>query len=314
MTKALGNSVRSLTGLDFAKGCCNVNSRRKKRITNGHQDHSHTPTFGGDAPSDFVVGIPLTSGGGVGHEDSKEKNVEIEKQIVRFLSLSISGMTCSGCADKAAFVLRAIPGVIKGEVRVSFVNGRAELSFLPAIIVDVDKDVVKRLKKLTGFDVVTLLNTETTVDELDGLVVARLREVDHDRVEKLQKALQDIHGILTVGIIDAREVEINYDPDETGIRTILSELHSSNGGAFEVELTEVPDEDTVAHKAEEQHLRTHFFQALLVWLLTIPVAVLVYTGDHMVPRDWVRHVIECKLIFLLERPDITSLQAYVPHS
>lgn len=63
--------------------------------------------------------------------------------------ISISGMTCGGCANAVAKVLLALPGVVKADV--SHVEAKAEVSYDPG---RVKPDQLKAAIEAAGYGVI----------------------------------------------------------------------------------------------------------------------------------------------------------------
>jgi len=62
--------------------------------------------------------------------------------------ISISGMTCGGCANAVTKVLLALPGVVKADV--SHIEAKAEVSYDPS---QIKPDQMKAAIKAAGYGV-----------------------------------------------------------------------------------------------------------------------------------------------------------------
>ena len=62
--------------------------------------------------------------------------------------ISISGMTCGGCANAVSKVLLALPGVVKADV--SHIEAKAEVSYDPG---QIEPDQMKAAIKAAGYGV-----------------------------------------------------------------------------------------------------------------------------------------------------------------
>lgn len=312
LTRSLSKSVKSLAAVEFAAGCCSV-ERIRKRITtcggdcdgHGHDDHghSHSHDHGNNHEHDH-------DHDGHGHSHShgnshslkasksiKEKDiyglsedVEAGPRFTRHLALGISGMHCSTCADDVCKILKNIPGVDRNEVKVSFVMSRAELKFDPSIVQDVDKDIRGRVLKRFRLDVVVLANSKVEDNEMDGIMRVRIRSMGEE-AELLQHRAVDIGGVVSASLVNQKEIELSYDPDRIGIRTILILLKEE----ADIELADVPDGSVTAQRAESKHLRSIAIQTILAAMFTIPCLVLAWSGKTIKMDNTTRYAVECAM-------------------
>ena len=326
LTRSLSRSVKSLAAVEFASGCCSVEAIRRRRKTCGgcpgkdndhdhdhehdhvHEhdhDHDHDHDHNHDHDHDHencqghhqadrtkpADGLFAMKEGSV--ETLRPSDLEAGPRYSRHLALGVSGMHCSTCADDVSKILQNIAGVDKNEVKVSFVMSRAELTFDPAIIQDVDTDIRgKVLKRFPRLDIVVLVNSKVEDNELDGIMRVRIRSQNSD-AEHLCRIATEISGVISVSSVDAKQIELAYDPDRIGIRNILSTLNDQEGGLDNVELADVPDGAVIAQQAEKKHLRSIARQTILAALFTIPVLVLAWSGNKIKMDAVVRYAIEC---------------------
>ncbi|TGZ80878.1 heavy metal translocatin [Ascodesmis nigricans] len=200
-------------------------------------------------------------------------------------------MHCTSCAEEVAGILRQIPGVEVRSVQVSFVLSRAELAYEPEIVTDVDTAIVaKVLKRFPRLDVVVLINTDVG-DEMSGIMRVRISATEGS-AQGLMDALVEVPGVMSVTPCTAKEVEVAYDPDRIGIRTILRKLRQP-AGFGEVRLDDVPDGGKLAQEAEARHLKRAGIQTVLAAILTIPVLVLAWSGGKLNVAEKTRLAVEC---------------------
>lgn len=210
----------------------------------------------------------------VDEKDSGEEFiVDISQDVVsppRFLSLTITGMTCTGCADKAMHVLKSINGVLPSSVKVSFLNNRAEMNFLP----DANEEggIAEMLRKKTGFRVAVMNSGNIEEAGLDKVRIGINGDENYDIIQ----TLGTVQSVKLLKPNKGRNVlEIGYDPAIIGIRDLLSVINLRNG-RLDAELVNTPDNETVASHAERKHLKHLGVITIIAGIVTVPVVVLAW--------------------------------------
>ncbi|KAF1990195.1 heavy metal translocatin [Aulographum hederae CBS 113979] len=211
------------------------------------------------------------------------------------LSLSILGMTCSGCVAKLDQTLGKTPGVHKDSIKSSFVLNRTELLYDSTILTGRSKDVVALIKKKAGF-------TATVIDEADddgsdSGTKLHLFLTD-DAKTRLEAA--DLDGLLSLGPLssiaaqnaglegDRKIYTIVYDAQRIGARDILT----AGGGGAELPADAdslLDDNEALGMKVSNLHLRNMVILTTACALLTIPVVALGF-GDFGLSRTTVNAV------------------------
>lgn len=200
-------------------------------------------------------------------------------------------MHCSSCADDIAKILGSILGVDRDAVKVSFIMSRAELKYDPTIIRDSDKDIRARvLKRFPRLDIVVLSNSEVDEEELNGIMKVRIQS-ESKGSEALRGIALGLSGVVSAVSIGGVEIELAYDPDNTGIRNILAILESQTGG-IDIELADIPDGTVAAQAAENKYNRRIAFQTIAAAVLTIPILVLAWSGDKIKVKPVTRYSAE----------------------
>lgn len=138
---------------------------------------------------------------------SKTRLTDVEGDAAReHIVLSVSGMTCTGCARKVINVLENVDAV--SAAKVTFVTGIAEFDFdqKSANL----RDIIDRIQKETGFKFSQLVSTLQILDLL----------VDSSAAHGALEALYDLCE--SVERISKNTYRVSYDPASVGARTILS--------------------------------------------------------------------------------------------
>lgn len=232
-------------------------------------DASHTA-----ARSDCGLGECCSAGVSVDENDGDEEFIvdicQNANSPPRFLSLTITRMTCTGCADKAIHVLKAMNGVLSESVKVSFLDNRAEMTFLPDV--RGENEIAETLRKKTGFRVVVMNSGSLEEAGVDKVRIGINGDQNGDTIAKLE-AVRSVKFLKSEKGQDI--LEVSYDPVISGIRDLLSAINCGND-QFGAELVDTPDDETVASNAERQHLRHLGIITLVAGIITVPVVVLAW--------------------------------------
>ncbi|TKA63848.1 hypothetical protein B0A55_10907 [Friedmanniomyces simplex] len=181
--------------------------------------------------------------------------LDIEKGISfrEHVSLSVEGLTCTGCETKLYKALHDIRGV--GNLHTSLVLSQAEF--------DLDEqacpvnDLVKAVEKATGFSCQRL---SSTGQYLDVIVHADAKAF----VERKYPV-----GITLMSVLGPREIRVTFDPTIIGARAVLE-------AAFGSELELSAHRTTPDLETGQKHVRRTAWVTLLSAVLTIPVLVLAW--------------------------------------
>lgn len=173
-------------------------------------------------------------------------------------------MTCTGCADKVLHVLRSTSGVLAESVKVSFLNSRAEMTFLPDV--RCEEEVVEVLRRKTGFQVMVIGGGS-------GVVAVRVW-VCGEGVEGVEK-VEGVRGVKVVQREKGRVLlEVGYDPVVVGVRDLVRRIDRE--GKLGARLVDIPAEETVVADAERRHLRWLGLMTFIAVVLTVPVLVVAW--------------------------------------
>lgn len=206
-------------------------------------------------------------------DDDEEYVVNIGKSGILtpwFLSLNITGMTCTGCADKVVHILQSMNCVLSASVKVSFLNNRAEVTFWPEF--RGENEIVEILRKKTGFRVAVM---GSGCSEDAGLAKIRLTISDDESSDELRK-MKEVRRMRVLDHANGRTtLEVGYDPAIIGVRDLLCCINEKSV-KFDARIVDIPNEDTAASEAERRHLKHLGFISLASAMLTVPVLVLAW--------------------------------------
>ncbi|KAK5117630.1 hypothetical protein LTR62_005053 [Meristemomyces frigidus] len=181
--------------------------------------------------------------------------LDIEKGISfrEHVSLSVEGLTCTGCETKLYRALCDIRGV--GNLRTSLVLSQAEFDLdEQAWPVDV---LVKAVEKATGFSCQRLSSTGQDLDLI----------VDADAKAFVEREYPV--GIMLMSVLGPREIRVTFDPTIIGARSVLE-------AAFGSRLKLSARRTTSDLETGKKHVRRTAWVTLLSTMLTIPVLVLAW--------------------------------------
>ena len=200
------------------------------------------------------------------------------------VTLTVDGMTCSGCGNKMERTLKAIPGV--SAVRVNFVMGHAEFSVDTTITTA--EEVVREAQRATGFHCNRLASDDQTIDLLASGASA--------------KALTDraIEGVTHAVILNKKTVRLTYEPAVIGARALLEEARLLSEGL-------APPRDDPSVSSGRKRLYDQLMKTAAAAALTIPVIILAW-GDTLVGEQTRAYVsiVLATLVQLIAVPDFYS--------
>ena len=235
--------------------CCSSHS---------HGEHGH---HGHGGSEKLVVAIPV--------------EVDVEKGVVlENVSLSVEGMTCSGCGNKLERTLKNMRGV--SEVRVNFVMGNAEFSVDPNVAQG--DEVIRNAERATGFLCTKLSSDDQTLDILASGNSA--------------KALVylAIPGVNQTSIIDKKIVRLAYDPTIIGARNLMEKVGQLASGL-------APPRDAPSIARGRRRMLDQLVKTIMSAALTVPV--LLFGWGNVVDRKsgQVASLVLATLVQLIAVPD-----------
>lgn len=187
----------------------------------------------------------------------KDVSADIEKGTNReHVSITVEGMTCSGCGNKLHRGLAALPGVTN--VSVNFIMKRADFDMDTTI--SSATDTITRAQQTTGFSLSRISTTDQTLTFLTTKANAQTI------------AALPLPGI-TNTTIRKNSATISFDPSTLGARTLATSISHLTAGLAP------PTSPSTSTGAA--HLRSLALKTLLSALLTTPVVVLSWTHDAL---------------------------------
>ncbi|XP_072966366.1 cation-transporting ATPase HMA5 [Typha angustifolia] len=171
----------------------------------------------------------------------------------------ISGMTCAACVNSVEGILRKLPGVKRAVVALATSLG--EVEYDPSVI---SKDEIVNAIEDAGFDAVFMQSSE---QDKVLLSVDRLStEID---LHVLQGILKNMKGVRQFQVnTGLAEVEIIFDPEFLGLRTIVDAIEKGSNGSLKVHVQN-PYIRAASNDTQEASKMLHLFLSSL--FLSIPV-------------------------------------------
>lgn len=140
---------------------------------------------------------------------------------------TIGGMTCAACVNSVEGILRKIPGVTKAVVALATSLG--EVEYDPTVT---SKDEIINAIEDAGFEASFVQSNEQ--DKLVLGVIGIASEID---VQMLEGNLSGIRGVRQFCYDrTSKELEIHFDPELLGSRTLVDEIESSSYGKLKLHL------------------------------------------------------------------------------
>lgn len=198
------------------------------------------------------------------------------------LTLSVTGMNCSGCVAKLDQTLAKIPGVSQASVKSSFILNRTQFSYDPQLVKGGSKELVDIIRKWNGFASTVLDETADDGDENGANLYLRLTEDAKARLETSK--LADKFRIVRLPASLSRNLDgpnrdglhiVGYDPQTIGAREIVA----AAGSGAELPADDdsfLGDGEGLTSKASVAHLWKTVLKTLVCALFTIPVVALAF--------------------------------------
>ncbi|KAL8766852.1 MAG: hypothetical protein Q9209_006510 [Squamulea sp. 1 TL-2023] len=169
-----------------------------------------------------------------------------------FVSITISGMTCTGCSKKGVNVLSRIPGV--ADARINFVASTGEFKLESHLNAS---EVISQFERETGFKCARITKDFQILEVIMSSSEATLLESNLP------------FGIDTISRIDKESYEISFDPTVIGARSVFANISSRTLAAPRNDSTFVSDKGRLIRMA---------WNTILATLLTVPVVVLAWSN------------------------------------
>ncbi|CEL12024.1 hypothetical protein ASPCAL15117 [Aspergillus calidoustus] len=178
---------------------------------------------------------------------------DVEKANAREnVRLRILGMTCTGCAGKAAKTLRQIDGVTRAEV--TFISSTGDIDINPQVVSA--ETIMQKIEQYTGFKASRVIQDNQCLDVI--LPAVTMKQFQDD---------------LPLGICEVSKNQgsyrVSFDPNIIGARAVLA---ATGGGEL------APPSGDGALAESKKHLWDMLWSTLIAAVLTIPVLVLAW-GD-----------------------------------
>ncbi|KAM3193853.1 hypothetical protein ACQJBY_070472 [Aegilops geniculata] len=171
----------------------------------------------------------------------------------------IGGMTCANCVNSVEGILKKQPG-IKGAV-VALATSLGEVEYDPSTI---SKDEIVQAIEDAGFEAAFLQSSEQDkiLLGLTGVHTERDADVLHDILKKMDGLRQfSVNTTLS-------EVEIVFDPEAVGLRSIVDSIEMGSNGRFKAHVQN-PYSRGASNDAHEASKMLHLLRSSL--FLSIPV-------------------------------------------
>ncbi|KAJ4482591.1 E1-E2 ATPase-domain-containing protein [Lentinula aciculospora] len=180
-------------------------------------------------------------------------DLETGRSGTEHISLSISGMTCTGCETKLHRTLAQMESI--KNLRTSLVLSRAEFDL--DLRTGTLEDVMKRLERATEFKCEKITNLGASIDVITPVVSAIFVKQDWP------------FGVTSVKSIGKNLARVLYDPKVIGARDLVA-----TGWDTPVKLAPLRADPTL--EAGRKHVHHFGYMTLISVVLTIPVLILAW--------------------------------------
>ncbi|KAF3189446.1 hypothetical protein TWF788_010529 [Orbilia oligospora] len=246
-----------------------------------------------------------------------ESGTLVPPKTLRYLSLGVTGMTCTTCETKLARTLRKIDGIIpKGPkgVKTNFMRGKAEIWYNSSVITDPSEQICPVVKRMTGFTCKVLKDTDRlNCNHSEQTVLIKLILSKNSDPTTIQNHIALLKGVNRVGEFTYEELglvplcrrlgdrvlkrnqnpepdpekglvgrdwmvfEVEYDPQQLQIRNLLQYMKTSPQGNHSVELFDIDDIDKIADQQARKELRKMLWLTIVASVLTFPILLITWT-------------------------------------
>ena len=231
------------TGKNDSTDCCCHDSRNSSDKQEKASEHSLEETENVTCVNLTAKTEPIPEAG----------DLERGLPAIERVTLSVGGMTCSGCEQKLIKVLDEIPSI--SDHKTSLVRARAGFN-LDASRLSVE-DAISKLKRLTGYSF-------ERIEEVDGQILEVL--VDDPITFCNHPRPHGVRSIETAIKVNSKMVRIQYDASQVGPRDLLE-----RGFTEPLELAPHRIHPEIAAGARQSQKAGVLF--LFAMILTIPVLI-----------------------------------------
>uniref|UniRef100_A0ACD5ZDH3 Uncharacterized protein n=1 Tax=Avena sativa TaxID=4498 RepID=A0ACD5ZDH3_AVESA len=171
----------------------------------------------------------------------------------------IGGMTCANCVNSVEGILRKLPG-IKGAV-VALATSLGEVEYDPSAV---SKDDIVQAIEDAGFEAEFLQSSEQ-----DKILLGLTGVHTESDADTLHDILKKMAGLRQFGVnTTLSEVEIVFDPEAVGLRSIVDTIQIESNGRFKAHVQN-PYSRGASNDAHEASKMLHLLRTSL--FLSIPV-------------------------------------------
>ncbi|KAF3790266.1 Copper-transporting ATPase [Nymphaea thermarum] len=181
----------------------------------------------------------------------------------------IVGMSCAACVSSVEGILRKLSGVKHAAVALATSSG--EVEYDPDVIC---KERIVQAIEDAGFDASFLQSSEQ--DRISVGILGLYNETDLHLLDGLLNRLKGVRDFVMNK--ETSELEILYDPEVTGLRTIVEYIYRESGGKFEAVLQN-PYLKFIAGDVEESSKMFRLFMSSLY--LCVPVFLIGVVCPHI---------------------------------
>ncbi|RDA94995.1 hypothetical protein CP533_0147 [Ophiocordyceps camponoti-saundersi (nom. inval.)] len=253
-----------------------------------HQHHRHSASFSSSSSSysrhDEKKDMPTTF-----FKADDDQGHDLEKaQGLEHVTLSVDGMTCSGCGAKMERVLKAIPGV--STVRVNFVMGSVDF-YIDSSRSSLD-GVVRAAERASGFHCTRMSAEDQTIDLLSHGSSAKA----------LANNTSLLAGVKEATVMNKKVVRLTYDPAIVGARALMRDVGPYTTGL-------APPIDDPGVSSGKRRLRDRLIKTIASACFTIPVVVMAWSEKKLVDArtEGVVSLVLATMVQLIAVPDF-----YIP--
>ncbi|PHH64290.1 hypothetical protein CDD81_4774 [Ophiocordyceps australis] len=207
-------------------------------------------------PKDAHAGWAMMDG------STRTDEVDLEKaKGQEWIVLSVTGMTCSGCANKMERTLCSFAGV--SSVRVNFVMSSAEFRLDDSSAASL-QHIIRGVEKATGFGCTRVSTREQSIDVL----------ASGDSAKALTKL--PLPGVTQVTVISNKIVRIGYDARVVGARELVQRISSLSCGL-------APPGDDASIWRGRRRLHDQLVLTMIAGAFTLPIVIMAWS-DNLVDR------------------------------
>ncbi|XP_047336904.1 copper-transporting ATPase RAN1-like [Impatiens glandulifera] len=200
-----------------------------------------------------------------------EANYISQTKVLKSLvgQFTIGGMTCAACVNSVEGILRSLPGVKRATVALATSIGEVEYDSTM-----INKDEIARAVEDAGFEASFIQSNEQ--DKILLGVSGLLNEMDAIYLDSL---LYNLKGVRQFSLDrTTRELEVLFDPEVIGSRSLVDDIESSSMGKFKLHVRN-PYTRMASKDLQESSKMFRLFIASL--FLSIPVFLMRVVCPHI---------------------------------